>query len=297
MQRVECAAASIGNHLYVVGGRYSSNSAEVYSPDKKKWSWLPDMKYERRSCAVVGLGGYLYVFGGSSGLHTHSSCEVYDLNTQTWSDLPKMKEARAGCSATTVGTNIYVVGGSDHGVRKSSCEVFDTITRTWLPSTSPNMLQKRINCSVISLLDSHRIYAIGGNNLEHGCLSSAEVLQVKTPSTISTKTHQPAAEQGRRKRNRSLISTVHVKQEPNEDFHDMLTVDEDLDDESFHQLPAFERVISLEQQLGLQLQNDIVFVERIQQLELHILGQKRNVAAGGTILNRIQVLEDAFYYE
>lgn len=168
-----CASATVGGHIYVVGGETvygvqltttefcQVNAAERFSPLRSDWESLPPMPTARAGCAATTCHGLLYVIGGRMHETVGHACERFDPTAMSWERLPDMPTARSGCSAVSIGTLVCVIGGKDAGSNVCGVtEAFDVAIGRWL--TLPSMLTARSAFSAGSV--GGYVYVVGGFN-------------------------------------------------------------------------------------------------------------------------------------
>ena len=258
-----------------------------------------NMTTERYGCAAVSVGNKIYVFGGSYGICL-SSAEVYDVTTQEWTRLPDMKEKREYCAATAVGNRIYIVGGEDEGsTYLSSCEVFDTSTNTWL-SPIPDMKEKRSSCQAVTI--GPKIYVMGGKN-DYSCssiTSSVEVFETSTNKTIP-----PQEEE-------NIKHCSHLQQMLKNDENDKPTIDTNYvvlpatqtdiichlcalknDPKKSSFMTAHQRVLLMEESVGLKHDSSTILIRRVEFLEMNICGENKD--SGKSLTERIDNLEVSLF--
>ena len=140
------ATASIGRHVYVVGGSGTSAeeaslgaqptaSVERLDTTRIDAGWRTDlapMLYPRYRHAMTALQGMLYSTGGQTpdGRAT-ASVERYDPKADAWVELPPMNRARFSHAACSLGGKLYVVGGFASGEWLTAIERYDPATRRW----------------------------------------------------------------------------------------------------------------------------------------------------------------------
>ena len=146
---IACAIASVGSHIYQVGGlRGIPNevlaSCHTLQFGATEWSEVPRMEHARCYAAAIGIGSLLYVVGGrgrdkssdssSSSYFTQlNSLEVYDTETKSWETKSPMSTPRMAPGIIVLNaTTIAVIGGySDCGEWETSIEFYDIPTDTW----------------------------------------------------------------------------------------------------------------------------------------------------------------------
>lgn len=132
--RDHCAAAVVGDKLYVAGGRntsyhepdnfmafFSKTVLEVdcYNFKTGKWSTIaPRLPQGSGGGSMVNLDGKLYYMGGERATDTEPNSprkNVYFLNLATdnpWKTADPLLEARNGMAAAVLNHKIYVFGGA-----------------------------------------------------------------------------------------------------------------------------------------------------------------------------------------
>ena len=145
---IACAIASVGSHIYQVGGlRGIPNevlaSCHMLQFGATEWSELPRMQHARCYAAAIGMGSLLYVVGGrgrnvasdssSSFFIQLNSLEVYDTESKSWETKASMSTPRMAPAIIVLNaTTIAVIGGySDRGEWETSIEFYDISTDTW----------------------------------------------------------------------------------------------------------------------------------------------------------------------
>merc|ERR1712137_487504 len=102
-----CAAAALGQQLYVVGGHdgFLQPVPVVECLDARRsqtrstWRSAPPMPTGRFGLAVAAAAGRLYAVGGHDGRRRLATAEVFDPATGHWSTLEPMPTARYECAA------------------------------------------------------------------------------------------------------------------------------------------------------------------------------------------------------
>jgi len=140
------AVASLGRHLYVVGGSGTNPedtslgaqptaSVERLDTTELAAGWSTDvapMLVPRYRHAMAVLDGQLYCTGGQTpdGRAT-ASVERFDPASETWQQVAPMQKARFSHACATLGGRLYVVGGFACGVWLTAVERFDPKTCQW----------------------------------------------------------------------------------------------------------------------------------------------------------------------
>lgn len=146
-----CAAVSIGNQLYVIGGYNSAkkrlSSMEMIDlslPNAKAIILSPLPTARDESSAIVCKERYIVVVGGRDRTSCLNVVEMYDTETYKWSELPSMQEKRRLFGMGGTGQHIMVAGGHNGVNTLASAEMFDFNTMTWSPL--PAMRAARHTC-------------------------------------------------------------------------------------------------------------------------------------------------------
>ena len=138
--RAGCSCATLGDLIYVVGGRSGVfpctsvwySSVETYDPEQDIWGKISNMSEPREGCATVAIAGRLYVIGGSDKNRPLSSVEYFDPKQGKWFEVSPMSTPRHGVAAVALPNNkILATGGWDGKQALRSCEVYDMATDQW----------------------------------------------------------------------------------------------------------------------------------------------------------------------
>ncbi len=173
-------AASIGGHVYVVGGFTTSflslwtpvATAYRYDPSADTWEELAPMPTARGALALAALGGKLYAVGGIGNDGNTSAVEMYDPTTQSWSAKASLPTARDHLAAAVVGTRLYAIGGRLKGSYSNNLgvmEVYDPAGDRWTTASPLPTPRSGIAAGVIDNI----IYVVGGEAPE-GTFQTAE---------------------------------------------------------------------------------------------------------------------------
>jgi N-acetylneuraminic acid mutarotase len=169
--RVAAAAATVGNAIYVIGGRSSTGGpctggalavVERYDIDADVWTTVAPLPAPRSDLAAATVGGKIYVFGGcTTQFDITNAVDVYDPVTDTWSSAPAdMPTRRAGMyGVASKGGTVYVIGGWD-GVQPGlhTNEAYKVASDSW--STATPMPTNRAEAGAVG--HGGRIYILGG---------------------------------------------------------------------------------------------------------------------------------------
>ncbi|KAA0183376.1 hypothetical protein HAZT_HAZT001995 [Hyalella azteca] len=145
-RRSRTAAASLGRHLYVMGG-YDGVSdishCEVYQPSTNTWTTTTSMG-TKRSCHGVGtLNGLIYCVGGYDGASCLNSVERFDPLTGIWSSCPAMACRRRHTKVAVLDQRLYAIAGFDTSNYQCSVETMDPREGKWCFAPALNTRRSR----------------------------------------------------------------------------------------------------------------------------------------------------------
>ncbi len=161
-------AATIGQKLYIPGGRRSADPKEIvaaferYDPRADRWETLADLPQPRSGYALAALEGKLYLFGGWDGTSYRDEVFAYDPEGDTWSELEAMPTARAFADAAVVEGSIFVLGGENKAGPVANNEQYlpaQEDTQPWV--NRPPLPRPRSRFSTAVALGN--IYVFGGD--------------------------------------------------------------------------------------------------------------------------------------
>ncbi len=162
----ESMVCSIGDYVYIFGGRGPTMSNELWRLDTLTSSYtkLPSGPSPRYKGCMVAVGTNLHVLGGNNSSSTLNENRVYDTLTNTWSSAATLPTARDAQSAITVDGKIYMFGGNEVPVNLAS--VYDPALNQW--KALANMPVARKRGMVCQLADKNIIYYIMGEYNNNG---------------------------------------------------------------------------------------------------------------------------------
>jgi hypothetical protein len=149
---------SLGNRLYVVGGRdenlSDSDDLQILDPATSQVEMGPAMPTPRGGLAVTVLDSRLHAIGGESLESDEASFshEVFDPATGAWSSRARAPIGGNGIAAATIDGRIYIVG---HG--NSRLYVYSPATDTWTTHAAP---LDQANSAAVAL--GGKFYVLGG---------------------------------------------------------------------------------------------------------------------------------------
>ncbi|MBN7768885.1 hypothetical protein KUV44_00300 [Marinobacter daepoensis] len=162
---LDASAASLGNTMYVVGGKNASGHLStlwIYDSLTDSWSQGPNLPgVGVENAAVVAHNGLIYVFGGSTAPFSGAvnNAAVYSPASNSWQALPPMPTARGGATAQSINGQLVVVGGmAADGASLAVVEAYNPSTGQW--NTLPSMQIRRDNPG--SAVLNNELYVFGG---------------------------------------------------------------------------------------------------------------------------------------
>eukprot|EP00210_Caulerpa_lentillifera_P006410 g6123.t1 len=166
--RIQAAVTSLGQELYVCGGRTGFGNSSVYTEiyqfghETNKWIQGPDLCQERFSFGATSLGSDVFAVGGQSVRNIHNSVEVLKLGANRWLFLEsKLSTPRKYLSVTSLAGRIFAIGGMNaQRVRLSSVEALDPREGRWIKLAELSV--PRSSCGVAIVHDE--VFVVGGNS-------------------------------------------------------------------------------------------------------------------------------------
>jgi N-acetylneuraminic acid mutarotase len=115
-QRAAACVASLGDKIYVFGGRHASRSvatSAVYDAVGDSWAPLPDMPVEREHCVAGAINGKIYIAGGRKDTiaGVEASTLEFDPNAPGYVQKAPMPTPRGGTAGAVLGGKLFVFGG------------------------------------------------------------------------------------------------------------------------------------------------------------------------------------------
>lgn len=165
-ERHECAAAAIGDKLYLLGGR-GMKPVEAYDPNTNTWEKKSTAPLEMHHFQAVPYGDKIYVIGAFTGGFPHetpvSHVYTYEPATDKWTqghEIPA--DRRRGAAGVVVHKDkFYIVGGIEDGHwadNRDYLDEYDPKTGEW--KTLPNLPRVRDHFQAVVVDD--KLYAVGG---------------------------------------------------------------------------------------------------------------------------------------
>jgi N-acetylneuraminic acid mutarotase len=173
--RCSAAAATVGNAIYVIGGRTGTaplsgmalNVVERYDIDTDTWSTVTPIPVPRSDATAITAGGKIYVFGGWNGLAIVGNVDIYDPVTDTWSSGTPMPQIRALHMSARIGNQVYVFGGAGPAlIVNGANQVYNITKDTWATDTAMTIGREVGETGVYS--HGCAIYVAGGGRPAFG---------------------------------------------------------------------------------------------------------------------------------
>lgn len=164
--RHECAAAAVGDKLYLMGGR-GMKPVEAYDPATNTWEIKAMAPLEMHHYQAVPYQDKIYVIGAFTGGYPHETpvpyVYIYDPSNDEWTRSHEIPEDRRRGAAGVVVHNdkFYVVGGIEDGHwadNRDYMDEYDPKTGEW--QTLPSLPRVRDHFQAVVVDD--KLYAVGG---------------------------------------------------------------------------------------------------------------------------------------
>jgi N-acetylneuraminic acid mutarotase len=140
--RIKAAACTVGNAIYVFGGKLRwddlpSTSVYKFETEVNEWSTLAPMPKACYLRSATLLGGLIYIVGGGGNGRT---VLCFDPESLAWSTLAPTSSCRRRAASFVLGGRLYVIGGGNQS-SSSSMECYDVARNMWTDAAS--MLEGR----------------------------------------------------------------------------------------------------------------------------------------------------------
>ncbi|XP_041372697.1 ectoderm-neural cortex protein 1-like [Gigantopelta aegis] len=119
------SAASLGNTIYITGGKSRRKCTLVYDVCRREWKTGPDLEEQRYDHCMATANYKVYAIGGE---YSNTIEEMGESGTR-WQVVGDLKQNRQDAFAATVGHNILVMGGLSGGSGSDVIQCFNTVTR------------------------------------------------------------------------------------------------------------------------------------------------------------------------
>lgn len=168
--RHENAYVEVNGKFYLIGGRGSSKTVDIFDPTTKTWvSGQNTPPFEIHHFQAVEWGGKIYIVGAFTGKYPDETpvehVYIYDPATDQWSQGPEIpaNRRRGSAGAVVYNNKIYVVAGIQNGHQSGHVawfDEFDPATGTWTPLADAPRTRDHFQAAVID----DKLYAVGGRN-------------------------------------------------------------------------------------------------------------------------------------
>jgi N-acetylneuraminic acid mutarotase len=176
LERHENSLTSIGENLYVLGGR-GIKAIDVLNTKTNVWTSKSEPPLEIHHFQAITYKGEIYVVGAFTGGYPHETpipnIYIYNPGTDTWRKGAEIPRKRGAAGVFVYEDKIYVVCGIQDGhwdghvtwfdEYSPETDLFDFKTNTWetLP-TSANIPTERAGCSAVA--KNGKLIIIGGES-------------------------------------------------------------------------------------------------------------------------------------
>eukprot|EP01083_Nonionella_stella_P030182 82817_1 len=174
---VDACLASSNDHLFVVGGSYSSTSSptfhnklQIFSLSTLQWTNnASSMNTARTTAACIVANDYLWAFGGrydtvdykAGQLASNERVELNNITQNTWVYVDSLTTALTGLRAVVYKDTIYVIGGNAFVYTNDIVHLMDTQTGA-LTGTDHLPFQTSFSSPIVA---HNVLYVFGGQNL------------------------------------------------------------------------------------------------------------------------------------
>ncbi|MHC4838533.1 MAG: Kelch repeat-containing protein, partial [Planctomycetota bacterium] len=173
------AAATLGNRIYLFGGRDFAEVTEGWSfdPETGTYDVIEELPNQQNGLSAVVMNERVWAIGGANsfGLAVPWN-RSYDPATDSWTDHQPMLSGRRDAAAAVLNGQIWVIGGDNNGALQS-VEVYDPVTDRW--TNGPLLPAPRAGAHAFQY--QGRIYLVGGRD-GAGAISG-QVLLLDTRNT------------------------------------------------------------------------------------------------------------------
>jgi N-acetylneuraminic acid mutarotase len=171
-QRAAACVASVGDRIYVFGGRHQSRSvalSAVYDAAGDAWTELPDMPVAREHCVAGAINGKIYIAAGriDNIAGVEETTLEFDPANPGYVQKEPIPTPRGGVAGAVLGGRLFVFGGEgsdDPSGVFPDIESYDPVSDEW--EAHPPMEVPRHGMGAAEV--GGRIYLPGGANREGG---------------------------------------------------------------------------------------------------------------------------------
>jgi hypothetical protein len=210
-QHTDHAAILTDNTLYVIGGRYGSQTSSTITPVVERLAIGPNgpgtvweqgigmmMGRHKHTATLIPGEGILVAGGIDTGNQPTSSAEFFAFGSNSWVSRP-MTSARVGHTATRIGPKtVLVVGGKGNGAPSNTMEIFNQagMPEPGWTQVAGNMPRGRAFHASTTLADGRILIAGGESPNGQGVAVTAEV-DIYNPEQNSWAANVPPMSKGR----------------------------------------------------------------------------------------------------
>ncbi len=165
-KRHECAAVSINNQLYLLGGR-GVKPVEGYDPLSKKWQTFVETPLEMHHFQAVAFQDDIYVLGAFTGKYPHETpipnIWIFNPAKNEWrkgADIPADRQ-RGAAGVFVYKNKIYTVNGIIDGHFDGHVawfDVYDPLSKTWEKLPDSPHARDHFQAAVVD----NKLYVAGG---------------------------------------------------------------------------------------------------------------------------------------
>ncbi|KAM6443199.1 kelch-like protein 6 [Liasis olivaceus] len=156
---VEFACVTLGNEVYISGGKETQHEAWKYNSSINKWIQIEYLNVGRWRHKMAVLGGKVYVLGGFDGVQRLNSVEIYDSFHNCWSEAVPLMISVSSFGAASYKKKLYVIGGGPNGkLATDKIQCYDPTTNNWCLKTPMPVEAKCVNATTFH----DHIYVVGG---------------------------------------------------------------------------------------------------------------------------------------
>ncbi|KRZ69267.1 Kelch-like protein 5 [Trichinella papuae] len=133
--RSDLEAAQVGEHVYVVGGRFHSqiyNTIHQLIPGRQHVPQVATMHFPVAGMGVCASDGALYILGGVSPSGYSDALQTFDPREGFVRLLPDMTYMRAYFGVCALNNNIYAIGGYNGINYLNNVEMYDIRAGKWM---------------------------------------------------------------------------------------------------------------------------------------------------------------------
>ncbi|MDG1357315.1 MAG: malectin domain-containing carbohydrate-binding protein [Akkermansiaceae bacterium] len=174
-----------GDKYYLIGGRGTGRSVQIYDPTTKIWSSGAPLPEEMHHFQTVELDGLIYIVGAWTGSYPYennlNNIYIYNPISDTWSTCSSLPSGRNRGSTGAIAYNgkIYVVAGNNGGHNTDASAVkwfdeYDPATGTWTQLPDAPRGRDHFQAAIVN----DKMYVAGGRDSSAPDFFGASIGQV-----------------------------------------------------------------------------------------------------------------------